>query len=489
MRSNWTFSKKLFASFGALVVLTLAMAMTAEYTMSRVVKQKDRVIDINAQALADARTLQAATSRKSAASRGYIITNNQDYLRRMAEFDKLFSDTLRELRQSLSDPEAQRRLNDIERVNAEYGEQVDRITNMQRANGSREAIGTFLTNQVLPRRLQLDATVDDFANFEQEQMNRGRDQATATANSAMSVLLVISIVIVAAAAMLGWILTRFLTAQIGSAVQNVQSASAELQATATQQATGAREQASALTEITTTISELLATSRQIAESAQHVAAISTDAAKAATGGDRSTQKAGDSVGGIKRQVDSIAMHMLDLGRKSQQIGGVVDIIGELAEQTNILAINANIEAAGAGESGRRFAVVADEIRKLADRVGSSTKDVRNMIDEMRAAVNATVMATETGTKAVDAGTRDFGEVNESLRQIAGLVTTTTEAAREIELSTKQQSTAVEQVNLAVSNVAQVARQTEASMQQALETASQLNTLATNLTGLIHPNIR
>ncbi len=125
------------------------------------------------------------------------------------------------------------------------------------------------------------------------------------------------------------------------------------------------------------------------------------------------------MGGIKRQVDSIANHMLDLGRKSQQIGSVVDIIGELAEQTNILAINANIEAAGAGDAGRRFAVVADEIRKLADRVGSSTKDIRVMIDEMRAAVNATVMATETGTKAVDSGTRDFGQVNESLRQIAG----------------------------------------------------------------------
>ncbi len=79
--------------------------------------------------------------------------------------------------------------------------------------------------------------------------------------------------------------------------------------------------------------------------------------------------------GIKKQVDLIVTHMLDLGRKSQQIGGVVDIINELADQTNILAINATIEAAGAGDNGRRFAVVADEIRKLADRVGGSTKDI------------------------------------------------------------------------------------------------------------------
>jgi CHASE3 domain sensor protein len=488
MANKWTFSKRLFASFGALVILTLGMAILTEMTMSHVVRQKDHVIDVNAQALVNARTLQAATARMSAASRGFIITGNADYLTRMREFGKTFQDTLSDSERIIVDPQALQRLHDIEAAQADYTAQADRLTNMQQNNASHDAVSAYLNDQVLPRRQRLDALVDDFAGYEEAQMSKGRDAATTAANAGMVTLMVISVVVVLAAALLAWILTRYLTAQIGSAVQNVQSAAAELQSTATQQATGAREQASALTEITTTISELLATSRQIAESAQHVAAISTDAAKAATGGDRSMQKAGDSVAGIKRQVDSIAVHMLDLGKKSQQIGGVVDIIGELAEQTNILAINANIEAAGAGEAGRRFAVVADEIRKLADRVGSSTKDIRSMIDEMRSAVNATVMATETGTKSVDAGTRDFGEVNESLRHIAGLVTTTTEAAREIELSTKQQSTAVEQVNQAVSNVAQVARESEVSMQQAMETASQLNRLATNLTGLIHPNV-
>src|SRR6185312_9715141 len=102
--------------------------------------------------------------------------------------------------------------------------------------------------------------------------------------------------------------------------------------------------------------------------------------------------------------------MLDLGKKSQQIGAVLDIVAELAEQTNILAINATIEAAGAGDSGKRFAIVADEIRKLADRVGGSTKEVRGLIDDVRSAVNTTVMTTETGSKAVDATGKQFGDV-------------------------------------------------------------------------------
>ncbi len=131
---------------------------------------------------------------------------------------------------------------------------------------------------------------------------------------------------------------------------------------------------------------------------------------------------------------------------------------ELAEQTNILAINATIEAAGAGDAGRRFGVVAEEIRKLADRVAGSTKEIRTLIEDVRGAVNKAIMTTETGSKAVDSGSAQFGEVTSTFRGIANLVGTTTEAAREIELSTKQQSSAVEQVNVAINNVAQATKE-------------------------------
>ncbi|MCZ7646026.1 MAG: methyl-accepting chemotaxis protein [Planctomycetota bacterium] len=143
-----------------------------------------------------------------------------------------------------------------------------------------------------------------------------------------------------------------------------------------------------------------------------------------------------------------------------------------------------MEAAGAGEAGKRFGVVADEIRKLADRVAGSTKEIRTLIEEIRAAVNTTVMATEGGSKAVDAGLAQFNEVAASFKRIGDQVGTTTEAAQEIELSTKQQSTAVEQVNLAISNAAQATKEMEASAVQTLQTAGQLTSLARDLTRLI-----
>jgi len=250
------------------------------------------------------------------------------------------------------------------------------------------------------------------------------------------------------------------------------------------QATGAKQQATALNEVTTTISELLATSRQIAESAQRVADIAAQTASQTRAGDATVTRGSEAVNAIKRQVDAIVSHMLELGKKSQQIGSVLDIVAELAEQTNILAINATIEAAGAGEAGRRFGVVADEIRKLADRVSGSTKEIRTLIDDVRAAVNTTVMTTETGSKAVLAGSEQFSEVQSSFRQISGQVGTTTEAAREIELSTKQQASAVEQVNIAITNVASASKESEVSTGQTLRTASELASLSRDLLRIV-----
>jgi methyl-accepting chemotaxis protein len=282
-------------------------------------------------------------------------------------------------------------------------------------------------------------------------------------------------------------LSRALSRQIGSAVQHVQTSSAELQTTANQQASGAREAATSMNEVTSTMGELMVTSRQISDSAQRVAHIAAETATAAHTGDEIVRKMQEAIEAIKNQVDVIVSHMLDLGKKSQQIGGILDIINEMAEQTNILSINATIEAAGAGEAGKRFAVVGDEIRKLADRVGGSTKETRRLVDEIRAAVNTTILATEGGSKAVDAGLRHFEEVTRGLKQIANLVGTTTDAAREIELGTKQQMTAVEQVNSAISAAAEAARETETSTAQTLQTATQLAHLSHDLSQIVQPH--
>lgn len=484
MGKNSTFSYKLGLSFASLAALMLAIALTGVFALTRAIKNKDHVIDTSAQALIHAEELDTATYQKSAASRGYLLTGEREYLQKMQTGGESFRTALNAMDNVVEGDDARRLLADVRNADADFDVHLNRMVQMKNAGSNMEAITRYLSEQAMPARLKLENVVEQFSQLEARHLEDQRAESTSIAESYRALLFVISAVMLVVAILLAVWLNRLLGGQIGSAVQDIQSSAAELQSTATQQATGAREQATAMSEITTTMNELLATSRQIADSAQRVSRISDQTASAAKSGDRIVQRASDSVAGVKRQVDQIVSQMLDLGRKSQQIGGVVEIISELAEQTNILAINANIEAAGAGESGRRFAVVADEIRKLADRVGGSIKDVRGLVDEVRASVNATIMATETGSKAADAGTRDFAEVANSLAQVMSQVGSTAEAAREIELSTKQQSTAVEQVNSAVANVAQVSRETETSTTEAMQTASELATLSRRLAQLV-----
>ncbi len=487
MTRSWTFNQKVTAGFAAVVTLAAVTGAISVYALHAVVVSKDRVITVNARNLADAAMLDSAVDRHVASFRGFLLTGEKSFLEQGAPAQREVEELVHHLQNQVDTGESKRLVAEIDQAQSAYKQAQDGVIALI-GNGNGVRTAALFEKEALPKRDALAKIVKAFTDREehllQERMRASSDRAS-LATTLVSILAVLAVVL---AAVVAFLLASTLSRQIGSAVQHVQSSSTELQTAANQQASGAKESATAMNEIATTISELLATSRQIAESAQHVAHIAQETAAAARTGDQTVEKTQDAIGSIRAQVDVIVGHMLDLGKKSQQIGSVLDIINELAEQTNILSINATIEAAGAGEAGKRFAVVGDEIRKLADRVAGSTKEIRGLIEEIRSAVNTTVMATEGGSKAVDAGLRHFAEVTGALRQITGLVTATTDAAREIELSTKQQTTAVEQVNSAVTGAAQATRETEASSTQTLQTATQLASLSRELSRIIQPQV-
>jgi methyl-accepting chemotaxis protein len=484
MFTSWTFGKKIALGFGLSVVILLVVGSVA-YRSTDVLIENNASVAHTHLVLEDIAQLLSLMKDAETGQRGFVITGDDAFLEPYQQALGPVPKTLANLRSLTSDnPRQQRRIDEAEPLLAAKLAELKRTIDMRRTQG-------FEPTEKIVQAGEGKKTMDDLRKVlgamdqEERDLLKARGEgAEAGANGAKTTIsggAFLALLLVSAA---GFVITRSLNHQLGTAISSIRSSSAELQAAATQQASGSREQSSATSEVSTTIRELLATSKQIAESAQRVARIAEETAGGARTGDQTVQRAQEAISTIKRQVDLIVGHMLDLGKKSQQAGGILEIINELAEQTNILAINASIEAAGAGESGKRFAVVADEIRKLADRVGGSTKEIRGLIEDIRASVNTTVMATESGTKAVDAGSRQFGEVTASFKQIAGLVGTTTEAAREIELSTKQQATAVEQVNVAISNAAQATKENEASSNQTLQTATQLADLSRDLVKLI-----
>jgi CHASE3 domain sensor protein len=488
MLTNWTFGRRLVAAFG-LAALTLVMIAVVSYRNATRLIENDAWVTHTHQVRTELADLLSQLKDAETGQRGFLLTGVDAYLEPYQSALAGIKGTLEDVRRLTADnPDQQRRLTTLSPlIDAKLVELKETI-DLRRTQGIDAATKIVLSNVGKTYMDQIRAIVGDADREERALLKLRSEEARASADTTMMIILWGGLAGTLAVVAIGWFITLSLSRQIGTAVGQVRSSSAELQAAANQQASGAKEQATAMTEISTTISELLATSRQIAESAQRVAQNAEQTAGAARSGHGTVDMTHESISGIRRQVDQIVAHMLELGKKSQEIGAVLDIVSELAEQTNILAINATIEAAGAGDAGKRFAVVADEIRKLADRVGGSTKEVRILIDDVRSAVNTTVMATETGSKAVDAGSRQFGDVASAFKQIANLVSTATEAAREIELSTKQQSTAVEQVNVAMASVSQASMETETSAGQMLQTASLMASLSKDLLRIVQPHI-
>jgi methyl-accepting chemotaxis protein len=488
MISRWTFGRRLAAGFGVAGAVLLLIAGVTYRNTANLIDTEDWVNHTYEVRARLAELLAGMTSAESG-QRGFIITGTETYL-----------DTYR---QALSNAKAA--FDDVKRLTSDNPHQQDRLAQLaplietrlanlqdaieaRRSAGLDGAVKMIQQNGSIGTMGRIRSMIAD-ADHEESELLRARTAASREATSfTVGVILWGGLAGLAAIAAIGALIIGSLSRQIGSAVSHVESSAAELQASANQQAQSASEQSTAMNEISTTINELLVSSRQISDSAQRVAGSAEQTAQAARSGQGMVDQTSESIGSIRRQMDQIVTHMLELGKKSQEIGAVLDIVLELAEQTNILAINATIEAAGAGDSGKRFAVVADEIRKLADRVGGSAKEVRSLIEEVRGAVNTTVMATETGSKAVDSGSRQFLDLSASFRQISGLVGSTTEAVREIGLSTKQQTSAVDQVNVAIADVTQTARETETSASETLKTASQLSLLAGDLLRIIRPGV-
>jgi methyl-accepting chemotaxis protein len=481
---SWTFGRKLALGFAVIIVVFVMVAITGLRTTESVVSDLGWVVHTHEVQLQMNKQLGSLIEAETA-ERGFALTGADRFLEPYRTALGNLESSYAALRRLTTDnPAQQRRLDEIRPLIDQRHRELDDVIEQRRVGGLEAAAARVSTarGQDLTEHLQrvlAEMDADERALLEIRQ--RSADTAVRVATVVIEVGGLVAIVVAIA---VGWLLSRSLVQRIGSAVLQVQTSSAELQTAANQQVTGARDQVTAMSEIATTMTELLATSRQIADSAARVAQIAKQTGGAAEDGGATIDRGNEAIALVRKQVDIVVGHMLELGKKSQQVGAVLDIVAELAEQTNIVAINAAIEAAGAGEAGLRFAVVAEEVRKLADRVTASTKDIRAMLDDVRGAVTATVMATETGSKAVDASATQVADVARSFGQIAQMVATTVEATREIELSTKQQTSAVEQVHVAVAGLTQTTRETEAGATQTLQTSSQLNALSSSLTRLV-----
>ncbi|HEV8584878.1 MAG TPA: methyl-accepting chemotaxis protein [Methylomirabilota bacterium] len=272
-----------------------------------------------------------------------------------------------------------------------------------------------------------------------------------------------------------------LLADVRHAALRVSASAGDMLSATDQMASGAEKQAREATVVSREVETMSRSVQLVASNAASAATAAGQTLEAATRGETSVR---DSLAGMQRirgEVQVISKRIKSLGDRSLEISEIVDTIEEIASHTNLLALNAAIEAAGAGESGVRFAVVADEIRKLAERAAKATKDIAARIRAVQAETQEAVVAMEEGTREVEAGYAVTIRAEESLKSIAGISKTSAELAEEISTSSQQQVRGADGVVRAMRSIADVAVHTEQAVLQTRRTVDDLVKLADELT--------
>ena len=277
---------------------------------------------------------------------------------------------------------------------------------------------------------------------------------------------------------------RTLVTEVQDAARQISGSSAQIAALTSQLAASSTETAAAVSETSTTLEEIKVTAQQVNQKSAFVSDSARNTAQMTQHGQKSV---GDTLQGmhkIRQQMDFIAESIVRLSEQSMAIGEIITSVSDLAGQSNLLAVNASIEAAKAGEHGKGFAVVAQEVRSLAEQSKESTEQIRRILNDIQKAISGAVMATEQGGKTVEVGVQQSAETETAIQTIGQGATGTVQAAAQILASTNEQVAGLNQVAIAMDNIRGASDQIVISMRQAEEATASLNQMSHRMWDLV-----
>jgi len=530
--SKLSLKMKLGLGFGALLLIMLVVGGIGYESVMK-------MSDANARAIADltksklAAQMNAATEKQSTGIRGFLLAGKEDLLKHDQEGQAEFKEASDQLQKLLSTEEGRRLFAEIQRAAEQFRAMADKEIALKRAGKGKEAEQVGFAEEATQIRNALRGALSELDQFYDKQSHAAVEEGTQIASRTRDLIIVCVVLGLIVGIVIAGLIVRSVRStllsmgeligeiagnnlavadmkitsedEIGKAgsglnqmknnlremiqsiagtAEHVASASEEISSSATQQAQGAETQKDQTSQVATAMQEMSSTVAQVSDNSNKAAEASRQAAETARHGGSIVEETLNKMRVIADSVRDTARKMEELGKSSDQIGRIIGVIDDIADQTNLLALNAAIEAARAGEQGRGFAVVADEVRKLAERTTTATKEIAQMIKNIQDETKSAVSAMEQGTKQVEEGVNSTAKAGDSLKEIIQMSEQVGEMITHIATAATEQSSATEQVNHNMDEIARLVKESATGAQQSARACQDLSGLALDLQKMV-----
>jgi methyl-accepting chemotaxis protein len=530
--SKLSLKMKLGLGFG---ILLLILALVGGISYNSTITEKDLAQEVEKQVEKKELALGAdkAVEMQLAGLRGFLLTGKEERLKNFEDGKKQFQENMAKLEPMLQTEKGKKVFGTAQQSYDVYMPLMDQAIQLRRGGKTKEATALIFSSQVSESRNAMRDRINELIGLidaikqeanEKQRAGQSRTQTlmlTLTglglALGLITTVLIVRSITGAISRMVSLIQEiaannlaiddmevtsqdeigkaggalnamknslREMIQSIAGTAEHVASASEEISSSATQQAQSAETQKDQTAQVATAMQEMSSTVLQVSDNSNKAADAARKASETARHGGSIVDETLGKMRVIAESVGGTAKKMEELGKSSDQIGRIIGVIDDIADQTNLLALNAAIEAARAGEQGRGFAVVADEVRKLAERTTTATKEIAQMIKNIQDETKVAVGAMEQGTKQVEEGVASTAQAGDSLKEIIQMAEQVGEMITHIATAATEQSSASEQVNNNMDQIAKLVKESAVGAQQSAKACQDLSGLALDLQKMV-----
>ena len=535
MLINLSIRTRLLAGFGIVMFLSALLAVIALFSIRTINGDIDRIVNDRWPKTVQANNIIDNINVVARALRNAIILEDdqlvQQELDRIPEAIRIVTDNIDKLEKTVSSDKGKQLLNELKGKRVAYRDDLTKAMQLIKEGKKKEA-GLYLVHTLRKTQSAYFVATAELIKYQSQLMDESGKDAASKARQAQKLILALILlamvfsvgvslfvvrsisgalsegvdvanrlatgdltasVTIRSTDEIGTLMTamdnmvkslRLLIGKIKYAADNMASGSEQLSASAEEISRGMNEQTSRSTQIATAAEQMSQTVVDVAKNTSNIAQISTQAFDHAKDGEGVVKRSVDEVQAIASTVAESSQVMKRLGESSGQIGDIVGVINDIADQTNLLALNAAIEAARAGEQGRGFAVVADEVRKLAERTTQATSQINSRISSIQSEVAHAGVAMNNATLRVESGVEFSRKTGDSLSNIVSSVNTLQSMVQQIASATEEMSSVSETISSDIHGIAAGSKEISAGSGQIAQASSDLARLATEMQSVV-----